>query len=148
MDTQNKPNTLTFASPTDFDMDSLSDTTAALQAPGPELGNNKDSASPTGPIKQATKDSTVVTLEPFETNMTWRRRGGGAQHRQKRRDRPFELIQRNLTNNTLTSSEYKVFYVIKSKSGENLAEINVVQANKEIIHALNGKPRRISEQRD
>ena len=40
------------------------------------------------------------------------------------------------------------FFVIKAKSNENLAEVNVTKANFQLENALKGKPAKINELRD
>ena len=39
----------------------------------------------------------------------------------------------------------KMFFNINAVSGENLAEIDVIKANRQLIHLLNGRPNNITE---
>ena len=39
--------------------------------------------------------------------------------------------------------QFKKYFLIKSKSGNNLAEINVIKANKQLTNHLRGKPSKV-----
>ena len=64
--------------------------------------------------------------------------------------KPHQVYQHNqqMLEQLFANKYYKKFFVIKAKSSENLAEINVIKANKQLENILKGKPKKINELRD
>ena len=48
----------------------------------------------------------------------------------------------------ITNQYYKNFFVVKACNESNLAELDVIKANKELNSTIRGKPKRVSEFRD
>lgn len=108
--------------------------------------------SPTDPLLTATGSSdTIATLEPFEMRSTSqpgarRRRGGRRLHEFAQRQ--HETFQQNLIfDNNIRSQDFKKYYTVSAKTGENLSEINVIKANKDLEKKLDGPPQKITETR-
>ena len=74
-----------------------------------------------------------------QSNETSRSRGAG---RRTNRQKPHEKFQANkrIFAEIFSAKQFKKYFLIKSKSGNNLAEINVIKANKELTNHLRGKP--------
>ena len=64
--------------------------------------------------------------------------------------RPHELYKQNqqLLKDMFTNRYYKKFFTVKACNESNLAELDVIKANKELNKTLRGKPKRVSELRD
>ena len=81
-----------------------------------------------------------------QSNETSRSRGAG---RRTNRQKPHEKFEANkrIFAEIFSAKQFKKYFLIKSKSGNNLAEINVIKANKELTNHLRGKPSKVTELR-
>ena len=63
------------------------------------------------------------------------------------RPKPHEQYEANqqLLSEMFTHKQFKKYFIIHSKLGNNLAEINVIKANKQLTNHLIGKPNKITE---
>jgi hypothetical protein len=72
---------------------------------------------------------------------TRRRRGGRRLHEFAQRQ--HETFQQNLIfDNNIRSQDFKKYYTVSAKSGENLSEINIIKANKDLEKKLDGPPQK------
>ena len=66
------------------------------------------------------------------------------------RRRPHQVYMDNLKQfeDTFANKYYKRYFIIKSKSGSNIAEFNVIKANNELKAVIKRKPKAVTELRD
>ena len=64
--------------------------------------------------------------------------------------KPHEIYRQNksILENLYSNKYYKKFFIIRSTEGINLAEINVIKANKQLEAVLAGKPKKATKIRD
>ena len=75
---------------------------------------------------------------------------GKGRERGNPRPRPHEIYQKNKKafEEIFTNKYYKKFFKIKAVNEKNLAEINVIKANRQLESVLKGKPAKVTELRD
>ena len=63
---------------------------------------------------------------------------------------PHERFKQNqlLLKETFTSKNYKNFFNIKSEENLNLANLNVIKANKQMTGQLKSRPKKVTELKD
>ena len=81
-------------------------------------------------------------------------RGQGRNTGQQRNNRfklkSHQVYHQNqqLLENMFTNQYYKKYFTIQASSGENLSEIDVIKANKQMEGILKGKPKKVTELRN
>ena len=85
-----------------------------------------------------------LTLEPFIPASHSTRKESGA--RRQRGPRLHELYK-DYALLTPNIPDYDRFYTIVSNSGENLSELDVIRANRELRDCLGGSPKKLTELR-
>lgn len=68
----------------------------------------------------------------------------------QQRMKPHEIYKRNQValQELFRNNYYKKFFIIRAEEEQNLAEVNVIKANKELEQTLKGKPKNVTELRD
>lgn len=97
------------------------------------------------PAFQRTLDTGSLTLQPYEPpRATSSGRGRG--RRNQRFNKQLPELETLLDHRApTTTDQYRKFFTIQSTTGENLSEIDTITANKQIMEALSGQPKRITE---
>ena len=149
------------------------DTATATTYGTRNTSRQEESTSSSAEINGLVHDNTTQprqsfdTLQPFEhppygqgsirgnqrNQPTQNRRGRnlrGRTGRAKRNLLPHEEYQENQRKMTemFSNKYYKSFYIIKAKSGENLAAIDTRRANRQILSKLGGRPKSVNEVTD
>ena len=92
-------------------------------------------------------------IRASQSNETSRSRGDDARRRtagrRTNRQKPHEKSETNqrILAEMFSAKQFKKYFLIKSKSGNNLADINVIKANKQLTNHLRGKPSKVTELR-
>ena len=87
----------------------------------------------------------LETLDPYKPNLPHHSGRGG---RRRRRGTLIPRTKENTKDKTdTTPTEFPRNFIIKSPEDVNLSRIDTVTAHKELIQALNGKPKSITETR-
>lgn len=86
----------------------------------------------------------------YKTNNQERGRGGQRGRRRRQRLRPHEIYTRNqsILQEMFTTKDYKKFHIIKRKDGASMENVHMFRANNKLIEILQGRPKRVSVQRD
>ena len=116
-----------------------------------EIQSNVQSPPPvSGASEMSNKINSDNIFKGNNRNGRGRSRGGATRSRTMTKTKPHEIYRANqiILEELFTNKYYKKFYTIKSNSGRNLAEINVIRANKHMENILKGKPKKITELRD
>ena len=84
------------------------------------------------------------------TQSTSNDRYKGKKNYKQQKPRPHEVYKQNqkVLQDLFTEKYFKKFFIISSLEGKNLAEINVITANKQLQATLKGSPTKVTELRD
>ena len=83
--------------------------------------------------------ASVETLLPYETSLPFRGRG------RRKRGKLTPRTWKTPDSNNLTEIEFPRHFIIKSVEDVNLSTIDTITAHRELLHALNGEPKSITE---
>ena len=74
----------------------------------------------------------------------------GKRNYKQQRPKPHEVYRHNqkVLQDLFQEKYFIKFFIVKSSEGKNLAEINVIKANKELQATLKGNPTKGTELRD